>query len=186
MPMTQHLPGTLPPPPQIVGDNFEMWVEQQIWGHRIYNDQTPWLLLLEALAIMGFRHADGNHARIFPGLPDTAHEHFCYRLHPRLALRDIVFRDRHIDEVAAEGHVSDEAAWRTWLDRVRPMSSTSPGYGEIRNRFTQFARFRDAVTLLRSAEIESARSRRTTSRHFAPRGPDMLCADVGLNRRGGL
>src|SRR5690606_9189814 len=52
-------------------------------------------------------------------------------------------------------------------------------FGYLQDRFTSFAAFRNAVVLLRSAEIESGRKRRATSRHLAPRGPDMLAADFG-------
>src|SRR5690606_37933829 len=51
--------------------------------------------------------------------------------------------------------------------------------GYLKDRFTRFASFRNAVALLRSAEVESGRKRRPTSRHLAPRGPDMLAADFG-------
>jgi hypothetical protein len=40
------LPPTLPMP-----DSFDqsssMWVDEAIWGHRLYDEQLPWMVLLE-------------------------------------------------------------------------------------------------------------------------------------------
>ena len=128
--MLPHLEGTLAPPAVLKGEDFTMWLEQQIWGHRFHNDQTPWLLLLEALGLMASRAADANKGRtIFPGLADGTHESFSYKLESRIALRDIVFRDRHLDEVAAARNVSNDASWRNWLGRVQPLFPTAPDYG---------------------------------------------------------
>ena len=39
------LPQTLPPP-----DSFDqsssMWVDEAIWGHRLYDEQMPWIVSL--------------------------------------------------------------------------------------------------------------------------------------------
>ena len=29
-----------------------MWVDEAIWGHRLYDDQTPWLTFLELLNVL--------------------------------------------------------------------------------------------------------------------------------------
>ncbi|MBI2570980.1 MAG: hypothetical protein HYV63_28580 [Candidatus Schekmanbacteria bacterium] len=29
------------------GANIRLWAEEAIWGHRFYDNQTPWLLVLE-------------------------------------------------------------------------------------------------------------------------------------------
>src|SRR5436309_2467024 len=52
----------------------------------------------------------------------------------------------------------------------------------LRPRFVSFTALRNAVALLRGAEIESERHRRPTSRHLAPRGIDMLTADYGESK----
>lgn len=175
------LPGALKPPAEL-DINVEIWLEQQIWGHRFYNDQTPWLLLLEALGIMAYRAADKNTDRIFPGLPNGRHEDFPYGLAPRRALRRILFRDRHIDEIANRQTASDATMWAEWFRRVGPEAETELGY--LRQRFDRFGAFRNAADLLRSCEVEPGRDRRPTSRHLAPRGPSMLTADYGEGKKG--
>jgi hypothetical protein len=174
------LPGALEPPRDF--DNVEIWLEQQIWGHRFYNDQTPWLLLLEALGVMAHRAADKNEDRIFPGPPNGKHENIRYGMAPRKALRRILFRDRHIDEIGDRQTASDATMWAEWFRRAGTDAEKELVY--LRKRFTRFGAFRNAVGLLRSCEIEPGRDRRPTSRHLAPRGPAMLTADYGEGKKG--
>jgi hypothetical protein len=68
----------------------EIWLEQRIWGHRFHNDQTPWLLLLETLNIIGAFAADKNLNRIFTGLGGT-HEGETYEMLGRSNLRHLLF-----------------------------------------------------------------------------------------------
>lgn len=174
-----YLEGALEPPTEQFARGTDVWLEQQVWGHRLYNDQTPWFLLLEALGIMSFRNADKNFDRILPGLGEEGkHERFSYSLAPRRELRTILFKDRHIDEIAdSVEYGSDNTRWAKWFERIGANGEDKFGY--LKERFTRFSSFRNAVALLRSAEIESGRKRRATSRHLAPRGPAMLAADFG-------
>ena len=34
---------------------IEIWADERIWGHRFHDEQTPWLILLEFLAVFGSR-----------------------------------------------------------------------------------------------------------------------------------
>ena len=177
--LKNYLEGALEPPTEQFVKGTDVWLEQQVWGHRLYNDQTPWFLLLEALGIMSFRNEDKNFDRIFPGLPEGGkHERFSYSLAARRELRTILFKDRHIEEIAdSDEYGSDNTRWSKWFERIGANAETKFGY--LKDRFTRFSSFRNAVVLLRSAEIESGRKRRATSRHLAPRGPAMLAADFG-------
>src|SRR5690606_36557079 len=124
------------------------------------------------------RRTDRNHDRIFDGLEGNRHERFSYKLPTRRELRTILFKDRHIEEIAdSDEYGSNATRWAKWFERLGAGAEAKFGY--LQDRFTSFAAFRNAVVLLRSAEIESGRKRRATSRHLAPRGPDMLAADFG-------
>jgi hypothetical protein len=177
--LKNHLEGALEPLSE-QSSKIDVWLEQQVWGHRFYNDQTPWLVLLEALGIMACRNADKNNDRIFPGLEGGRHERFTYSMAPRRELRAILFKDRHIDEIAdSDEFGSDNTRWARWFDRIGTGGRGEAQFGYLKDRFTRFSSFRNAVALLRSAEVESGRKRRATSRHLAPRGPAMLAADYG-------
>jgi hypothetical protein len=34
----------------------QMWVDEAIWGHRLYDEQTPWLTMLEFLCVLHAEH----------------------------------------------------------------------------------------------------------------------------------
>jgi hypothetical protein len=156
----------------------EIWLEQRIWGHRFHNDQTPWLLVLEALNIMAAFASNQNFKLIFPGL-DENHEGRTYEMPKRSNLRHLLFRDRGIDEIASSQTIGDASQWANWFDGI---ANGRERFGYLQQRFVNFGALRNAVTLLRGAEVESERHRRPTSRHLSPRGMDMLTADYGENR----
>tara|TARA_R110002020_G_scaffold50821_5_gene143883 strand:- start:6607 stop:8169 length:1563 start_codon:yes stop_codon:yes gene_type:complete len=172
------LPGTAEPFERHTED-VDIWVEQQIWGHRFFNDQTPWFLLLEALGVMAAKAGDQNFDRIFPGYGAGFDGRFNYSLQSNLKLRTILFVDRHIDEIASsDAFVSDNTKWTQWFSVIGKSGKGEKEYGYLKERFTKFSAFRNAVDLLRSAEIQGG-AKRTTSRHLAPRGPALLSADFG-------
>src|SRR4051812_1212881 len=108
MMVASKMPEALDPPPSLSAD---VWLEQQIWGHRFLNDQTPWLLTLEALGIMAHLSTHSG-SRIFSGLPGPdQHEVFGYNMVPRSKLRTLLFKDRAIDEIADGQAVSDASMW---------------------------------------------------------------------------
>ena len=156
-------------------DSWKVNVEQMIWGHRLINDQTSWLLLLEALAIMSARAADKNVDTIFAA-NDGAHEEFVYQVPTRRHLRQVLFQDHALDAIARGGdELSEDAKWEKWLNGRNPKD-----IAYLRERFERFSSFHDAVDLLRAAVVEPERDRRPTSRHLVPGGVDMLMADYGL------
>ncbi len=156
-------------------DSWKVNIEQMLWGHRLINDQTSWLLLLEALAIMSARAADKNVESIF--MPSTeAHEEFSYQVPTRKHLRKILFQDHLLDAIARNGHdLSDDAKWERWGEGRDPKD-----IAYLRSRFEKFSSFHDAVDLLRAAVVEPERDRRPTSRHLVPGGVDMIMADYAL------
>jgi hypothetical protein len=176
--MLQTLPGALRIPGFLENGlgRVDIWLEQQVWGHRFYNDQTTWLLLLEAVNLMAFRAADKNTEQVFPGL-NGEHENMKYETNRARKIRQILFTDRHIDEIANESAISDVGLWSRWFATRGQSGEVEFGY--LKSRFATFNSFRNAVTLLRGCQLEPERVRRFTSYHLAPRGPAMLSGDYG-------
>ncbi|MGE0500658.1 MAG: hypothetical protein AB7I79_03255 [Rhizobiaceae bacterium] len=178
MNVVNRLPGTVEPYERHPED-VQIWAEQQVWGHRFMNDQTPWYLLLEALGIMAHRAADRNVDQVFPGPSGGRDARFSYDMNLNHALRTVLFVDRHIDEIASSDlYITDASKWARWFEMMGKGGEGERRFGYLRERFTKFAAFRNAVDLLRSAEVESS-AKRPTSRHLAPRGPALLSADFG-------
>lgn len=171
------VPDALDVPTSAAPSSWEVNIEQMIWGHRLLNDQTPWLVLLEALAIMAARKKDKNTEAMFPTLGAT-HESFKYDVAKRVDLRTLLFQDNELDRIARSGdELSDGAMWDTWRGK-----RDEADIQHLRDGFTTFAAFHNAVDLLRAAVVEPDRDRRSTSRHLIPGGADMLMADYGAKK----
>jgi hypothetical protein len=39
------------PPPESMEQSSSMWVDEAIWGHRLYDEQLPWFVFLEFLNV---------------------------------------------------------------------------------------------------------------------------------------
>jgi signal transduction histidine kinase len=73
----------LPPPhPKEHPDNA-LWVDEQIWGHRLWDSQSPWLIFLEFLVMAEACHRKGTLLR------ETGDQPFAYHPKQRMALRNI-------------------------------------------------------------------------------------------------
>src|SRR5690625_7794989 len=84
--------------------DVNVWVDEAIWGHRLYNDQTPWLVFLEFLAIFRSRDAEGKALKEIRN--DGAHETFTYYIPRLIPLRQLVFNNPHLRYVEEIGRAS--------------------------------------------------------------------------------
>ncbi|CAE6516744.1 conserved hypothetical protein [Nitrosomonas nitrosa] len=158
-------------------NDVNVWVDEAIWGHRLYNDQTPWLVFLEFLAIFQSRYAEGK--ALHEGERDGAHESFTYYIPRLIPLRQLVFNNPHIRYVE-DNHQSDQERWRTWLKAF----SSDEDLGYLQERFGSFARLGRVVEFFQTSAIEPHRQRRWSSRFLFPYGPNCLYADLPANING--
>lgn len=158
-------------------NDVNVWVDEAIWGHRLYNDQTPWLVLLEFLAIFQSRNAEGKALK--ESRNDGAHETFTYYIPRLIPLRQLVFNNPHIRYVE-DNHQSDPERWRAWLKAF----SSEDDFGYLQDRFGSFSRLSRVVEFFQSTAIEPHRQRRWTSRFLFPYGPNCLYADLPANVNG--
>ena len=57
---------TLPQPlpiPATFDQSSSMWVDEAIWGHRLYDEQSPWMVLLEFLNVFHYEVGKGPRVR---------------------------------------------------------------------------------------------------------------------------
>jgi hypothetical protein len=48
------------PPPDTFDQSSSMWVDEAIWGHRLYDEQSPWMVLLEFLNVFNYELTKGR------------------------------------------------------------------------------------------------------------------------------
>lgn len=158
--------------------SVKLWCEYAIWGLLFYDDQSPWLTVVEALHICFHRKVQGDSVfTAVASVASTEHEAITYRLRLNNELRHMLFRDREVIRIANGQSVDEKARWQAWLDTVsRDYAGLELGY--LQEEFETFGEMARSVELLRTAEIEAQSAKRWTSRHILPLGPDMLFADV--------
>jgi hypothetical protein len=169
------LPQPLPPP-----DSFDqsssMWIDEAIWGHRLYDEQGPWMVFLEFLNV--FHHeADKQRAFEEPNGFNTLK----YRAAHRLYLRNILFNNPHMAEIR-QNFPSDNSRWEEWLRRMKSAQGIPhPQFGYLKDHFHSFEDFCEIVSLVRSTSLEVDSNKRWTSKFVFPYGKDCLYEDLDAN-----
>jgi hypothetical protein len=156
--------------------SLDMWVDESIWGHRLYDEQTPWLCILEMLCITQSA-ADTNQAFI-----EKDYNNLKYEIYPRLHLRNILFNNPHIEAIATES-LDDNERWQKWTDAITDNIGgiSSPDFSYLKSRFASFKDFLEVVKFLQSNAIEGDSNKRWSSKFVFPYGPDCLYEDLRIN-----
>jgi hypothetical protein len=157
----------------------ELWLDEQIWGHRLWDAQSPWLIFLEFLNVAEACERRG--ALLADGGPFP----LIYRPHRRMFLRNILFGSDDVDRVADE-HPDNRRAWDEWLRVVQDAAAgiPSPDFGYLRSRFNTFADFAEVVRILRATAVEKQSNKRWTSRFIFPFSANALYIDLNATRTG--
>lgn len=158
----------------------EIWVDEAIWGHRLYDEQTPWLTLLEFLGVLNAQHAEGK------ALREAQLNSLSYVPQTQLRLRNLLFNNPHMATVLASG-LSDEGMWTDWLVKMAKGAGglTDPSFAYLKEQFASFRDFDAVVSFLRSSAIEGDSNKRWSSKFVFPFGPDAFYEDLEVKANGG-
>jgi hypothetical protein len=164
------------PPPDMKDQSSSMWVDEAIWGHRLYDEQSPWMVLLEFLNVFHYELTKGRAFEEPNGLNTLK-----YQMAQRLHLRNILFNDPYLAEVRAE-FAHDTNRWDEWLKRMKAaIGIAHPQFNYVRDRFHTFDDFAEIVALIRSSSIEVNSNKRWTSKFVFPYGKHSLYEDLDNN-----
>jgi hypothetical protein len=170
------------PPPHPDSYNISPWLDEQIWGHRLWDSESPWLLFLEFLTVAEACHREGRL------LQEDPRRSLDFKPYKRMYLRNILFNNEDIEQID-ERHSDSRSAWEEWLrvmsDRAFGIRPLPPDFSFLRTRFHSFHDFAAIVTMIRSSDLESASNRRWTSRFVFPFGPGALYEDLIANPSSG-
>lgn len=158
-------------------NNVNVWADEAIWGHRFYNDQTPWCVFLEFLAVFRSRLEFG--CALDEHRENDIHEVFEYSI-PRLRpLRQLIFNNPQIRYIE-DTQQSDTNRWNKWQSAMEEGGD----FSYLQNRFRSFEHLARVIEFFQTTAIEPNRQRRWTSRFLFPYGPDCLYADLPANVHG--
>ncbi|WP_226501750.1 hypothetical protein [Pseudomonas sp. MWU16-30322] len=161
--------------------SVDFCVDENIWGHRLYDEQLPHLTVLEFLGVFGsnMEHPLRPHQELGGSV--------MFRPQRQIRLRGLLFNNPYVESIA-ESAASDEEKWKQWFERFR-LGATGNGDEDmtyLRRSFTSFDDFAKAIELLRSSSFESRSNKRWSSKFVFPFGPDALYEDLAINAKGGM
>ena len=155
--------------------NISPWLEEQIWGHRIWDNQSPWLLFLEFLTIA---EACLREKILF----DEGGKYYPLQFYPyqRLYLRNVLFNNEFVDPIDVQH--SNSGAWETWIEQMNAKAQGIPvrDFSYLKDKFSSFRDFETIVRRLRDTAVEGDRNRRWSSRFVFPFGSDGLYEDLNV------
>lgn len=160
------------PPPQNI-DDYEMWVDEAIWGVRLYDEQLPWLTILEFLLIVQSKASEGV------AFSEEKYNVLQYKPFTRLYLRNLLFNNPHL-EVIADDPSNDKERWEKWLNLFQSNVGgiALPDFSYLKSRFNSFKDFVEVVRFLKRNAIEKDTNKRWSSQFIFPYGPDCLFTDL--------
>ncbi len=166
------------------GDRREdIWLEEQYWGHRLWDQQSPWLVFLEFLCVAESAYRDGH-------LFDFERSQYpsSYRPYARIHLRNILFNNEQF-LIQLDRENSDSAsAWFKWLEWMAEHSHgldpDQRDFSYLKERFNSFHDFAQLVRALRSCAVEGNTNKRWSSRFIFPFGASALFEDLSITQDG--
>lgn len=167
---------TLPPPPVAHHPSNSMWIDEQIWGHRLWDSTSPWLIFLEFLGVAEARDREG-HLLDDEGRPYP----LAFKPARRMYVRNLLYNNESLARISAEG-LADSAAWDKWLPLIAKSAQGIPksDFSYLRNRFGSFRDFATLIDMLRSSTIENGSNKRWSSRFVFPFGRHALYEDLNV------
>ena len=155
------------------------WLDEQIWGHRIWDNQSPWLLFLEFLTVA---EACLRENRLF----DEGNVYYPLRFRPyqRLYLRNILFNNQFVNESFSQIDTQrdDNRIWNAWIQQMNneAQGDLDRNFSYLKDKFSSFRDFATVVKMLRGTAVEGDRNRRWSSRFVFPFGSEALYEDLNI------
>jgi hypothetical protein len=158
-----------------------MWVDEAIWGHRLYDEQTPWFVYLEFLNVVASAHERGE---LFSEV--GGYNRLAYRPAQRLYLRNILFnfplaKMQEIIRVEA----NNAERWERWREEMLAACQgiVNPEFGYLEHRFEHFDDFVEVIRLVHSCCLEMQSNKRWTSKFVFPFCKEALFEDLDRKAR---
>src|SRR5216683_5450407 len=89
------------------------WIDEDIWGHRLWDAQTPWLLFLEFLSVAEASDRQGR-------LLNEGGKYYplVFRPYKRMYLRNILFNNTELSRLREQRYVDQNVTWQMWINAM--------------------------------------------------------------------
>lgn len=159
----------------------ELWIDEAIWGHRLHDEQTPWLTFLEFLGVL---HAEHQQKR---ALLEDGKNTLSYKPQQQLKLRNLLFNNPHLGSLRRLQR-DDAEKWTEWLKLMSDNAGglDSKDFSYLKAHFSSFDDFAAVVDFLHSSAIEGNSNKRWSSKFVFPFGGNALYEDLKVTESGGV
>ncbi|WP_340021313.1 hypothetical protein MHI24_20155 [Paenibacillus sp. FSL K6-1096] len=162
-------------------NNLDFWVDESIWGHRLYDEQTPWLCFMEFLGVLNSEYQNGS------AFVEDTFNSLSYRPYSRIYLRNLLFNNPYIDVIYRdyENHKDEKKAWNEWIleaERKFAGIDSIPDFSYLKSNFdSNFEDFYESIKFLQSNTIEGENNKRWSSQFIFPYGKECLYEDLRID-----
>jgi hypothetical protein len=161
----------------------DLWLEEKYWGHRLWDQQSHWLVFLEFLCVAESSHRQGHLFNF-----DKSQYPSWYRPYARVHLRNILFNnEQYLIRIDRETSDSN-SAWRRWLawmaENSHGLNPDERDFSYLKSRFNSFHDFAQLVRALRSCTVEGDSNKRWSSRFIFPFGSSAIFEDLSIKQEG--
>lgn len=161
--------------------SVDFCVDENIWGHRLYDEQLPHLTVLEFLGVLG-----SNLERPLRQ-QDNVNGTFKFQPQRQVRLRGLLFNNPYVESIS-ESLLPDEEKWKLWVEKFTRGATGNGDNPEdlvyLRSVFSSFDDFAKSIELMRSSSFESRSNKRWSSKFVFPFGPDALYEDLAIDTKG--
>ena len=158
--------------------SVQMRVQEYMYGHRILNEQVPYMIVLEALTVYASKKRGSTI------VSSGYHEKFIYEVPYREKLRFLLFQDRNLEQIISDTKIPPSNKFKRWKESVnkqyQPSTENNKAFDYLEEIFDSLHNLHQAVKLLKSLELDIINSRRWTSRFLSMSGPDMILPDFNI------
>lgn len=159
---------------------LDFWVDEAIWGHRLYDEQTPWLCFMEFLGVLNSEYEKGS------AFKEQSYNTLSYNPYSRIYLRNLLFNNPYIEVVNKdyEEHGDEKKAWEEWTKLAQQsfagLNNEYPDLTYLQSNFEKFDYFYEAVKFLQNNTIEGENNKRWSSQFIFPYGKECLYEDLRI------
>lgn len=158
-----------------------MWVDEAIWGHRMYDEQTPWLIYLEFLNVFVYEDSSDRAFEEPKGFNTLE-----YAPERRLHLRNILFNYpiAKLEKITRDNN-RDNERWRIWQEEMEDIQQglNSPKFDYLQEHFETFEDFVEVIKVIHSTCLEISSNKRWTSKFVFPYCKEALFEDLDKNAK---
>lgn len=159
--------------PRVGHDGF-LWLDEFIWGHRLWDQSSAWLIFMEFLSVI-----EGLSADDLTAFADEAPYPMGFRPAQRMYLRNLLFQSEGALDTARKmspGHGLD--TFIQTMNGVAQGLPDTPDFAYLQRHFADIEQLRETLMLLRDSRVEGESNKRWSSKFVFPFGRHAIYEDV--------